>query len=449
MSLLSVKQNAKFWGFSESWVYRNWRELQGFKVSSRIRFDIEEQKELKKTFKKNFQKRLTIPPSFNTLALGGNKMAALKKGRRNYGFGSIYRREKKKKGRIIWTSKKWTIDFVNEHGDRIQKTLDHAQTEEEAFHALMFEVQKVFDRKYKLERRRREIGFKTFAQIYVEDYMMTARRNFQSDVYRLNELNSFFKDTDLRDITPFTVERFRKSRLKAGNSKSTVNRYTALLKTMLNTAIQENYAEENPVTKVKLYSEKDNLCERILTEQEEIRLYEASANYLRPIITVALNTGMRKGEILNLKWSQVDLKAKRLRVEKTKSQKLRFIPMNDNVFNELNVQPKDGGVYVFANPATGRPYYDVKRQFRNACLKADIEGLRFHDLRHTFATRLVEKGIHIKKIRDLLGHFSVTVTERYTHSTDEGMRKAVELLDRKDKVSDNLVTIQNQSKAVN
>lgn len=367
-------------------------------------------------------------------------MAALKKGRQIYGFGSVYRRKK---------GKSWTIDFYDENSKRVQKVVPHAQSREEAEYALMFEKQKVFDRKYRIEQRRQKIGFSDFAQIYVEDYMMTARRNFQSDVYRLNELNSFFKDTDLRDITPFTVERFRKSRLKAGNSKSTVNRYTALLKTMLNTAIQENYAEENPVTKVKLYSEKDNLCERILTEQEEIRLYEASADYLRPIITVALNTGMRKGEILNLKWSQVDLKTKRLRVEKTKSQKLRFIPMNDNVFNELNVQPKDGGVYVFANPATGRPYYDVKRQFRNACLKADIEGLRFHDLRHTFATRLVEKGIHIKKIRDLLGHFSVTVTERYTHSTDEGMRKAVELLDRKDKVSDNLVTIQNQSKAVN
>ena len=439
MSLLSVKQNAKFWGFSESWVYRHWLELHGFKVGSRIRFNKEDQEKLREKLKDS-QKRLTIPCLFNTLPAGGNKMAALKKGRQIYGFGSVYRRKK---------GKSWTIDFYDENSKRVQKVVPHAQSREEAEYALMFEKQKVFDRKYRIEQRRQKIGFKTFAQIYVEDYMMTARRNFQSDVYRLNELNSFFKDTDLRDITPFTVERFRKSRLKAGNSKSTVNRYTALLKTMLNTAIQENYAEENPVTKVKLYSEKDNLCERILTEQEEIRLYEASADYLRPIITVALNTGMRKGEILNLKWSQVDLKTKRLRVEKTKSQKLRFIPMNDNVFNELNVQPKDGGVYVFANPATGRPYYDVKRQFRNACLKADIEGLRFHDLRHTFATRLVEKGIHIKKIRDLLGHFSVTVTERYTHSTDEGMRKAVELLDRKDKVSDNLVTIQNQSKAVN
>lgn len=246
----------------------------------------------------------------------------------------------------------------------------------------------------------------------------------------MKELVKFFGDTELRKITPLMIERFRKSRLKTGNTKSTCNRYLALLKRMFNIAIEEGYAEENPVKKIKFYSEGDTLKERVLTEEEEERLMEASSNHLKSILTVALNTGMRRGEILNLQWRQIDIRVRRVRVEKTKSGKVRHIPMNDILFEELlklrdrNTQ----GLYVFFNPETGKPYVDMKKGFKAACRRAEIQGLRFHDLRHTFASRLVQNGVDIETVRDLLGHHSISVTQRYVHSNDEMKRKAVELL---------------------
>ena len=114
---------------------------------------------------------------------------------------------------------------------------------------------------------------------------------------------------------------------------------------------------------------------------------------------------------------------------KTKSGKSRAVPINDMLFEFFHAR-KNKSEYVFPNPKTGMPYVDLKRQFRNACRRADIKGLRFHDLRHTFASRLVEKGVDIETVRDLLGHSSITITQRYTHSTDERKRVAVELLSK-------------------
>lgn len=248
------------------------------------------------------------------------------------------------------------------------------------------------------------------------------------------------------------IQKFRAWRLKEGNSKSTTNRYLQLLKKMYNVAKEEGYAEENPVLKVKLYSEKDTLTERVLTEEEEGRLLETSAEHLRSILILALNTGMRRGEIFNLMWSQVDFRDRKIRVERTKSQKLRFIPMNSTVYNELRrLESKNGqSSYVSFNPATGKPYVDVMTAFKAACKRAGVKGLRFHDLRHTFASRLVKRGADIVTVQTLLGHSTLALTQRYTHADDDRKREAIELLsgEVEGKVCDVAVTQENQSKLI-
>jgi integrase len=360
-------------------------------------------------------------------------MASSSKACRNYGFGSIFTRETKS------GLKRWYICYYNAKRERVRKVVLHASSKQEALIELKNEVLKALGKRDETEQKKK-IGFKEFVKIYLEDYIMVTRKNFKSDVYRLDKLTEYFRDADLRVISPLMIERFRKSRLKACNTRSTCNRYLALMKRMFNVAIEEGYAEENPVQKVKLYSEKDALKERILTEQEEKKLMETSADYLKPIITVALNTGMRKAEILNLQWNQIDFKAKRLRVEKTKNGKVRFIPINDVLFYELRRLENQNGQspYVFFNAETMKPYVDIKKGFKAACRRAEIKGLRFHDLRHTFATRLVERGADIETIKELLGHYSITVTQRYTHSSDERKRKAVELLSKLNKKGSNL-----------
>ena len=143
--------------------------------------------------------------------------------------------------------------------------------------------------------------------------------------------------------------------------------------------------------------------------------------------------GMRRRESLNLGWGQVGLEKKLILVKQTKSGNDRLIPINGcllAVFSALKAH--DGRQeLIFPNPMTGKPYTEVKKNFKLACRKAGIVGLRFHDLRHTFASRLIEAGADIVTVRDLLGHFSVKMTQRFTHPGRSQKGAAVELLDRK------------------
>jgi integrase len=142
---------------------------------------------------------------------------------------------------------------------------------------------------------------------------------------------------------------------------------------------------------------------------------------------------MRRGEILSLEWDQIDFKAGEIRVENTKSGRRRTVEINSSlleVLTRLKSQARDGR-FVFPNPKTGMPFTKLQKSFQRACLKAEVLGLRFHDLRHTFASRLVEKGVDIVRVKELLGHSTVRITERYTHPSREERKKAVESLCRK------------------
>jgi integrase len=138
-------------------------------------------------------------------------------------------------------------------------------------------------------------------------------------------------------------------------------------------------------------------------------------------------------------------------VEKTKSEKTRIIPMSGRLKKELlRLKGQNGQLeYVFLYPRTGRPMCDVKRAFATATRLAQIKGLRFHDLRHTFASRLVRNGVDIITVRDLLGHYSVEVTQRYTHSNAFQKRQAVGTLDAEESDHKNSVHIVSTQKGPN
>lgn len=371
---------------------------------------------------------LTCPPSMMIIRDGGaSEMAKAKlKSRYNLGFGRIYQR-KTKDGQI-----RWYLDYRDEARKRVQKVAMNAQTVDEAALALRTEVSKAFNRAQGVKELK-QISFIDFASLYLENYAKPNKKSWICDDYCLEaHLKPYFGKLDLREITPLEIEAYRAKRLKAGVRKSTTNRELALLKKMFHLAVDWSYCSDNPIVKVKLFPEKDNLKERVLSPEEEGKLISHCPPHLIPIVVFALNTGMRRGEILGLRWDQVDHAGKAIRVTGTKSGRDRIIPLNEAASEVIGLQrQKSNGIYVF--PSTkGKEYMkSVAHSFTRACRKAGIMGLRFHDLRHTFASRLIQKGADIITVQNLLGHYSVTVTQRYTHTGADEKRRAVEILTRK------------------
>jgi len=278
------------------------------------------------------------------------------------------------------------------------------------------------------------VTFEKFADDFLDLYCKENKRSWARDEISLDHLKAAFKDLSLRDIGAETIERYKVAR-KAEVAPATVNRELACLKTCLNKAVEWGRVDVNASARVKKLKEPP-ARERILTAAEAGRLLEAAGPELRPVLVVALGTGMRRGEILGLKWTDLDLVRGIISITTSKSGKGRKVPMSGHVAAALGAVPHRGE-YVFHNPETGTHLRDVSSSFHAALAGAEIEGLRFHDLRHTAASKMVEAGVDLVTVSKILGHSSITMTMRYAHPTSEALRLAVnrlgEFLDQHDK----------------
>lgn len=265
------------------------------------------------------------------------------------------------------------------------------------------------------------------------DYSRANKKSYKLDInYCKVFIEQWGKNLRLKDLTPQKIERF-KSIMKADHQNSTVNRYLEALSKMFNIAISNNLAKENPLKEVKKLKQ-NNYKIRFLTKEEEKALFEVfyenkSYHYFIPIVICALQTGMRKGEILNLKWSNIDFDNKFIELLQTKSGKARKIPISQKLMKELlQIRETKISEYVFANPYTKNRYQFIHKGFDEAVRKANIKKFRFHDLRHTAATRMTEMGIDLAVVQEILGHSDVKTTMRYAHPVPERKLKAIEVL---------------------
>lgn len=203
-------------------------------------------------------------------------------------------------------------------------------------------------------------------------------------------LTEAFGNLNVCDLNPRIIEQWQIERLKK-NKPSTVNRLTTCLKHMINKGVEWGKASEETlkaVRKVKLLLG-ENKRLRYLTVEEFQQLLDYCAPHLKPIVLVAVHTGMRKGEILKLKWEQVDLRHNFILLDKTKNGESREIPINGTLIGLLASMPRNlESEYVFVDK-DGKPYGDIKRSFHTALKKVGIRDFHFHDLRHTFASHLI------------------------------------------------------------
>jgi len=252
-----------------------------------------------------------------------------------------------------------------------------------------------------------------------------------------------FLGLDMEKLTPAKLANYRARRLKDdGASKSTLNRDRTALLALLNAAVTDGLLSVNPIAKFKPLKLEDEervryLGEADATERERfMAAVERAPEYFAVMVKLALLTGMRRGEILSLTWQNIDFAGQRLtvRAASSKSQKKRVIQLPPAAIALLKGWRKSHanviGIkqHVFLNPATGKPYKDIKLRWQTLCRDSKVTDFRFHDLRHDYASRLVQSGVDLYTVQKLLGHSSVEMTQRYAHLSDKGLQDAVSVL---------------------
>lgn len=299
---------------------------------------------------------------------------------------------------------------------------------------------------------------------WAETHHKTGRTNADRILVSFDE----YADTRIDKLTAWQAEKWKTARKAAGIQPSTINRDVLMLKAVLNKAVEWGVLEINPMAGVKALKGTEKARVRYLTESEEARLFaalgardermrqdrlsgnawrlerghealpiirqEAFADHLHPMVLVAINTGLRYGELSALTWQNTRLGViPSLTVEAAhaKSRKVRHVPLNKQATAALErwrIQQNGEAGLVFSQPS-GTRIKSVRTAWKRILDEAEIADFRWHDLRHHFASKLVMAGVDLNTVRELLGHRSLEMTLRYAHLAPEHKAAAVAMLD--------------------
>ena len=288
-----------------------------------------------------------------------------------------------------------------------------------------------------------------FFDKYISEYSVAnkAERTIRQDRGFAKDVIEFLGNIPIAEVTASRISSYKSYLKSKGLSAATINLQRGFLSHAFKKAVREwEWLRENPVEKVSREKVR-NARDRWLTLEEEKRLLDVCVIYatgkenvqvphywLQEVVFFDLNTGMRMDEVLSLEWPHVDLFRKTVMVMRSKNGDKRTIPLNQRAFELLKAKAKVRDIrskYVFASEAgTKIDSGNLRRGFYNALERAEITDFRFHDLRHTFATRLAQAGIDLYKIAKLMGHKTIVMTQRYSHHYPESLRDGVEVLDR-------------------
>ena len=272
------------------------------------------------------------------------------------------------------------------------------------------------------KQKSRKITFGEMVNKYVQKYYRIR------DEHTIKKLLPVFGNLTLAEITTEKVSDYREARLRTVKP-ATVYQELSLMRRMFNVARREwKWIRDNPVADLSFSIGDQNARDRWLTLEEEQALLANATNpaWLRPLLIVALHTGMRRGEILNLRWKDVNPLRRLITIEKSKNGGKRSIPMSQTLYSILKGMSKVVDITNRVFPIAVR---SLRAAFDNALVKSDIKDFHFHDCRHSFATRLVQNGVDLYRVKELLGHKTINMTMRYAHHYPESLRSSVEVLD--------------------
>ena len=270
-----------------------------------------------------------------------------------------------------------------------------------------------------------------FMEEHYLPYVKPRKRSWLRDeqLYRIR-IKGVFGSMLLSDITRKQVQGFHTDLLSQGLSPASCDHHIKLMKHAMNLAVEWEMLEKNPVKGVPLFNV-DNKVEHYLDEEELGRLLDVlqtdpNRNVCQ-IATFLLATGCRLNEALQATWEQVDLETRVWKIPalNSKSKRIRSVPLNDTAINVLRYfdQGRDSG-WVFINPRSGERYTTITKVWFRIRDKAGLPNLRLHDLRHQYASFLVNSGRTLYEVQQILGHSDPSVTVRYAHLSLDSLRDA-------------------------
>ena len=321
----------------------------------------------------------------------------------------LYRR-----GKIFWFT-------IMHNGKRMQvSTKTENRKLAERIHAKV--ITEIQEGEWFEKQKAKSVTFREMTEKYMQKY------HGIRDEHTVKRLLPVFGHLKLSEVKTEMLSDYRDERLKTVKP-ATVYQELSFMRRMFNVARREwKWTKENPVADLSFAVGDRNARERWLTLEEEKRLLDRATNpsWLRSLLLFALHTGMRRGEILNLLWKDVDFFRKLVTVMRSKNGTKRSIPMSQTLYNTLKSMSKIVDITSRVFPISVR---SLRAAFEKTLSKSGIEDFHFHDLRHTFATRLVQNGVDLYKVKELLGHKTITMTMRYAHHYPESLRSSVAVLD--------------------
>lgn len=345
-----------------------------------------------------------------------------------------------------WERGTWVVEF-SLRGHYVKEAVPEARTKKQAEQVEIQIQQAIFDRKY--NRASAVTRFSDFVDSVFVPWARENKRSYKDDEQRAVKLKQFFGHRAIRDITPMLIEKF-KSELRKSDSRysrpfssATVNRYLQVLSRVLSMAYENGIVDGNPMSRVKRLREPEPR-QRYLnqySDDEEERLMKALAAYGEHVAALAeldLEVGMRLGELLHARWADMDESGKLISIKKTKNDKPRLVPLTVRALEILKRLRQDApdDELIFDSTRTGRKRRQLMVCFERAVKEAGIGNFHFHDLRHTFATRLRAANVHEYDIADLLGHSTTPgetrntkVTRGYAHGVPKRLRDAINSLE--------------------
>jgi len=283
------------------------------------------------------------------------------------------------------------------------------------------------------------VTFKDLLPKYLEySRLNKSRKTLTVEMCRWNKFSAFLKEkgvVKLRGITPELIEGY-KGRVLKTSSAGNFNNDLVLIKAMLNKVVEWRCLKENPLKDFKKLRNSNVRELRYLTVEEIERILATADSLMQNVIRILLNTGLRRAELAYLEWEDIDFQNKLIKVQSKpesgfhpKSYRARSVPMNPEVERILMDLPQRGK-YVFDNGHDQllHPEYWFGRRFKKILRNAGIKNACLHTLRHTFASYLVMSGVDLRTVQGLMGHSTITVTERYSHLSPDHRSRAVQVL---------------------